>query len=149
MDNANKWLTLAANLGVMIGITFLVVELKQDASIASAESFQQLQSEYSEWRTTVLTDKELAKLWRGYIAGDDWDQHLGEESLRLSFLLMNLFAIYENAFYSERYGVFGEIESKSIQERSCEQFNRVNKQGRSILFDFSTTEYIEYLETTC
>lgn len=45
MEKLNQWLTLAANLGVLIGVIFVVVELNQANRIAaySAESTRRTQ----------------------------------------------------------------------------------------------------------
>ena len=47
-NRLNQWLSLAANLGVIIGIIFLVLELQQNSAIATA----QVRLEYAAgWRS--------------------------------------------------------------------------------------------------
>ena len=38
MDSVNKWLTLAANFGVIAGILFLAIELNQNNELLEAEA---------------------------------------------------------------------------------------------------------------
>lgn len=150
MDGINNWLTLAANLGVMAGIFLLVIELSQEASIASADSFQQTQSELSEWRAMILADKELTNLWRDFVnesgALDDVQE---EDRMRLGFLILSLFSVYESAFYSESYGVYSEIEWEQIDVQACIEFGRANRMGMIIPFQLMTTKYREHLQTNC
>lgn len=149
MDKLNKWLTFLANFGVMLGIFFLILELNQNASIARAETFQKHQAEMSVWRSMVLTDPELARLYRVYIAEDEVSELNQEESMRLAFLLLNLFAVYENAYYSVNYDVLGDIEWRQLDEEACAHYNRAIRVGMTRGFNFMTDEYREYLDTSC
>ena len=150
MDGINKWLTLAANLGVMAGIFLLVIELSQEASIASADSFQQTQSELSEWRAMILADKELTNLWRDFVnESGTLDDVQEEDRMRLGFLILSLFSAYESAFYSESYGVYSEIEWEQIDAQACIEFGRANRLGMIIPFQLMTTKYREHLQTNC
>jgi ABC-type thiamin/hydroxymethylpyrimidine transport system permease subunit len=40
MDNINKWLTLAANIGVVFGLVFLGFEVRQNAEATRLEMIQ-------------------------------------------------------------------------------------------------------------
>ena len=39
-DKVNKWLTLGANIGVLIGIIFLAVEIRQNTEMTRAQITQ-------------------------------------------------------------------------------------------------------------
>lgn len=63
LEKLNQWLTLAANLGVLIGLVFLIVELNQSNRIAvySAESTRR--SQYLGMNTSRIENPEIiAKL---------------------------------------------------------------------------------------
>ena len=68
-DRINRWLTLGANLGVVIGIVFLGYELRQNSALLEAEAGRQLNqnqiSLYSEMMTSPELTEFLAKLKRG------------------------------------------------------------------------------------
>ena len=51
VDKLNRWLTLGANVGVVIGLIVLIVELRQNSSLTRAEMEIEL--------TTVQSDLEL------------------------------------------------------------------------------------------
>ncbi len=39
-DNVNKWLTLSANIGVVIGLVLLLIELDQNSDLLRAQIHQ-------------------------------------------------------------------------------------------------------------
>jgi hypothetical protein len=65
LDKLNQWLTLAANLGVLVGLIFLIFELNQSNRIAvySAESTRRTQ--FLDMNTSRIENPEIiAKLMR-------------------------------------------------------------------------------------
>lgn len=70
LDNLNKWLTLASNLGVLIGIIFLTVEINQNQesidlqnSINLAEARDASFNTASSFRHLLLENLELLSVW--------------------------------------------------------------------------------------
>ena len=45
-DSVNRWLTLSANVGVMIGLILLVIELNQNSSLVRAQIHQARSDNY-------------------------------------------------------------------------------------------------------
>jgi hypothetical protein len=68
-DRLNRWLTLGANLGVVIGIVFLAFELRQNSALLEAEAGRELTqnqiSLYNEMLASPEFTEFLAKLKRG------------------------------------------------------------------------------------
>ena len=62
MDNLNKWLTLVANIAVMAGIVFLVIEVRQNSELVRVNSFQTLTTEISDWQR-MAAQPVFAQLW--------------------------------------------------------------------------------------
>ena len=63
MDSVNKWLTLMANLGVIAGIVFLVVEIRQNNVQLAAQarnSMFEARSEYD--RDTISNNGGIAEI---------------------------------------------------------------------------------------
>jgi len=54
LDDLNKWLTLAANVGVLAGIIFLAIELQQNTNMMQAQTRQAI-TENSNSINIVLT----------------------------------------------------------------------------------------------
>jgi len=62
LDKVNKWLTLVANIGVIAGIVFLAVEIRQNTETQRLSAAQQvLGLSYSNW-TVQATDGTFARL---------------------------------------------------------------------------------------
>ncbi len=69
MDRLNQWLTLLANVGVIVGIAFLVVEIRQndqmlleDQRLREASAFLEMEAQYMEASQQISSNKELAEL---------------------------------------------------------------------------------------
>ena len=63
LDKLNKWLTLAANLGVIAGIVFLAFELQQNNRFLSAQAQYNLLKDRTEDNTIIMANPEVASLW--------------------------------------------------------------------------------------
>ena len=58
----NHWLTLAANLGVMVGIIFLAYELQQNTVATQLDAATMFQTSFSDIEQTIYTDPEFSAL---------------------------------------------------------------------------------------
>ena len=85
LDKLNRWLSLAANIGVVLGILLLAVEIRQNQAVLEQtrdilllDSSHLDVSRFTEWRSKQIADREVAELFIGKVAGselDDVDQH--------------------------------------------------------------------------
>ena len=62
LDKVNRWLSLTANLGVLIGIIFLSIEIRQSNRIAERDGRSDLVSEEIEIQRSFLENSELSEL---------------------------------------------------------------------------------------
>jgi len=92
-DSINRWLTLSANIGVLIGIILLIVELDQNSALVRAQIHQSRSDAHVGHSDTssvdVLTPIELHR-YTAYIAARHTD-------------LDNLFYQYQQGFLDEEY----------------------------------------------
>jgi hypothetical protein len=63
-DHVNKWLNLAANTAVLIGIGLLVFELQQNRQMVRAQTRAEISSELTNLFSQVAGDPQLANLIR-------------------------------------------------------------------------------------
>jgi hypothetical protein len=61
-DKLNQWVSLAANIGVFIGLIFLVVELKQTNDLAEANAYRARGDEIQTALQSVALSSELAEI---------------------------------------------------------------------------------------
>jgi len=86
MDNLNKWLTLAANFGVIAGILFLAFEIRQNTRTMQAAAIQESTNIAREQLYFLAGDSEMARIER---LGDEDPSQLTPEE-------------YQRYFYEER-----------------------------------------------
>ena len=58
-DSLNKWLTLIANLGVLVGIAFLATEINQSNRIAIGTAEVELRDRGTEFAKTLIENPEM------------------------------------------------------------------------------------------
>ena len=61
-ENVNKWLTLGANIAVLLGITFLVIEIRQSNRIAIAATEIAVSDQFKTINNLVLANDDVAQL---------------------------------------------------------------------------------------
>ena len=61
-DRINRWLTLVANIGVLIGIFLLIVEIDQNNDLMQAQIEQSRSETLVDWRRQVVGDEGIAAL---------------------------------------------------------------------------------------
>ena len=61
-DRLNRWLTLGANVGVLIGIMLLVLELNQNSVLMRAQIFNDRSSQGIELFATVAESPQLSEI---------------------------------------------------------------------------------------
>ncbi len=61
-ERINTWLTLCANIGVLVGIIFLAVEVRQSNSIAIATTEISVREQFRSNNEMVLTNDAVAEL---------------------------------------------------------------------------------------
>ena len=106
-DKAKKWITLGANLGVLIGIFLLIVELQQNREMMRAQTRADIAAMTIDHFHVVATDLELADILRRARLGEE----LGDtESTRYLFYTLATFRTFENVHYQYRLGLFDESE---------------------------------------
>ena len=104
-ERASRWLTLLANVGVLLGIALLVVELDQNRDVMRAQMRHQLAAEGVAFLEATSHDGELADI----IVRANKGEELNEvDMLRYEFRQRAYFRRAENSYYQYRQGFFDE-----------------------------------------
>ena len=147
-DNLNKWLALVANIGVLIGVFFLAIELNQNTNISRSDSYQQILNSINEWRSYRLEDPELDDVWYKFTSRR-FNELSDFEIRRVRILASYLMDIYDNALYSFNSGVITEQEMDRFLRPGCNIWTLINESDgfpRQGLID----DNLElYLKETC
>ena len=102
-DRLTRWLTLGANLGVLIGLLLLVGEIRQTNNIAKAEAVNALTQNYLTILQMQRDPRHIAALDRSEVG---WEQLTTEEQILLSSVGAAIFKIFETAYYQRKFGVY-------------------------------------------
>jgi len=106
-DKVNRWLTLGANIGVLIGIILLVVELSQNRDMVRAQTRNDISQQLSNRLLIMASNDQAASVMRRAEAGEE----LTPDELQQYWLyfVANL-RDWENIHYQYRHGTFDEDE---------------------------------------
>ena len=106
-DRSNRWLILAANFAVVIGIILLVIELNQNQKMMKSQVRNDLSSKIVDILIQIAADDDLANI---RIKGDAGDSLKLEEVKRYEHLCLAFFRYWENVHYQYRNGLYDEGE---------------------------------------
>ena len=70
MDKINKWLTLVANIGVLVGIIFLSLEINQSNRIAERDARSESVAQEFELQKSFIKNAEVSALMLKLSSGE-------------------------------------------------------------------------------
>jgi hypothetical protein len=106
-ERVHRWLTLGANLGVLIGIILLLVELNQNATMMRAQTRNQVSAGIVELLSLIADNDQLASVRRRADAGEPLTP---DESYQYDLITRAFFRYWENVHYQFRQGLYDEVE---------------------------------------
>ena len=106
-DKVNRWLTLGANIGVLIGIILLVVELDQNREMIRAQTRNDISQQLANRLLVMASSSQVASLKRRAEAGEELT---ADEEHQYFLLLVANMRDWENIHYQYRHGTFDESE---------------------------------------
>ena len=134
-DSINRWLTLGANFGVLIGIILLLVELNQNATIMKAQISNERASQAIDLFLSIAESQELssidARLNASGFPGDPRaieslnpiEQHQYKMYLRAQQYRI------ENVLYQQALGVVSDPEAVARAKEFLPKFQAVRAAG--------------------
>ena len=107
-DKINKWLTLGANLGVLVGIFLLVLEINQNTLLMRAQNFNDRTSQGIDLFVSVGESTELSEI-DGLLASSGFPENsaafsklsLTQKTQYFWFVRADRFRV-ENLLYQQR-----------------------------------------------
>ena len=113
-DRLNRWITLGANIGVLVGIFLLVLEINQNSELMQIQIEQSRSEAYVAWHREMASNDALTELRaKGYVTrslASVYDELNEVERTRVRLMMTarfydyeNLYSQYERGFVSEEY----------------------------------------------
>lgn len=106
-DRLNRWLTLGANIGVLVGIILLVIELDQNKDMVRAQTRNEITQGELIALGSLAGDKELTDLLMRVNQGEVLTP---SENLRFLTHSESVFRLWQNVHYQGRHGMYEEGE---------------------------------------
>ena len=103
----NRWLTLGANIGVLIGIMLLLVELDQNRDMMRAQTRHQLAMGLVELQIATGTNQQLVGLLD---RADSGEELTIAEQRQVGYRFNALIRYWENVHYQYRQDLYDEVE---------------------------------------
>ena len=102
LDSLNRWLTLAANLGVLVGVVFVAYEVRQNTEFARSNTRLEIAHDSFLPALAIAADESLAAALVKQEAGEGVS---AVERQRLITLVYATNVIYENVYFQYRAGL--------------------------------------------
>jgi len=114
MDSVNKWLVLAANIGVLVGIFILVVEIRQTQEQLDSQISYNLFNSRDQRLQLMASDPYLAEIASKKIAGEELSF---AENIRVNSYLRSV--IYASEYEWDQYekGRFDDFDFDDMRRR--------------------------------
>ena len=149
-DNVNRWLTLGANLGVVIGLVLLLFEMKQNSELVRAEIHQSRSDTWVSNRIDVANSEFLLPAYEKFIGAGgpaNPDAIDGLEPIEAARVLRYASAVmgdYDNLFYQYQQGYLAEDYYRTRVEFGIKRWAPTWK--RSYLLDAMTPGFRAEIE---
>ena len=140
-DRLNRWLTLGANLGVLVGIILLIFELDQNREMMRAQTRNEISVGIVDLLSQVATDTQLASLLRRADSGEDLTP---DEYVQYEHRSAAMFRYFENVHYQYRLGLYDEAEF-SKQKEAWRSYFAVGKMRVALWCDYRETTSAEFM----
>ena len=95
LDSANRWLTLTANVGGLIGLIFLVLEINQNTEVARSAVDLEITAMGTDFHLRVAENPALARAY--YLGLNDPESLTEDQKIQLHYLIPSVFLLMEGA----------------------------------------------------
>ena len=106
-DRLTRWLSIGANLGVLIGLLLLVAELKQSHDMMRAQIRHELATGIVDLLQTPASNAQLADVLLRGVSGEALTP---TEAFQFELRTNALFRYWEDVHYQYRVGLYDDVE---------------------------------------
>ena len=140
-DRLNKWLTLGANIGVLLGIALLIVELDQNRDMMRAQTRHEIADGIVDLLLVPASNQQLADvMYRAEKGGELTPLEEFQFRMRTNALLR----YWEDVHYQYRVGLYDDVEFSKQREAWRSALNR-SKGMRTYWCEVRTLYSPEYM----
>ena len=149
--NYSEWLTIGANVAVLMGIGFLAFEIHQNTNVARATAYREIIQDIADWRAVGWESPTMERAIAEYngLPGTGSYAEIRAHTPGIGGYVNNMFGIYENAFYAYELGVISEREWPRFLRGVCIHHAIAVSQEGMWPRTFTAVEFTDYLDNTC
>ncbi len=105
-EKLNSWLGVLANIGVLVGIIFLAIEVRHSSNAVNAQMADSVADGFIALNITSITDPAVARIW---VVGLVEPESLSDvEAIQFSMLIRGLFNQYARVHRLYQSGLLSE-----------------------------------------
>ena len=141
-------------LAIIVTLGFLVIEMRANTVAIHHQTYQVLTEQLNEYRTTLVGPGGLEAREKLRVQG--WDSLTRIEQDRVRFPTINLFGVYESAFYARQRGVIGLSEWERFATAICRNYRRNLERGSwapdggfTPFTELLTPDFVQHIEESC
>jgi len=149
----SDWASIAeiiSGVAVVVTLIFLVIGIRENTAVTRASMYQNSIGQIVDFRYRVLEDREVARLFRAFMDGEQLEID-DIDSTRQNQLILNVFQIYEQAYFANESGLLGTAEWRRFERLICQFSSRIRTSQdwlRSVEA-LMTEEFIGFIEESC
>ncbi len=96
VERLNRWLTLGANIGVVLGLIILIVEVRQNTVQARTSASQKFLSATSDLNLALIENKQMASVFRRGL--EDYEVLDADEKMQFFVFVSQYYQTYSNMY---------------------------------------------------
>ena len=156
MKISREWATIAeivSAIAVIFTLGFLAFEMRANTNAIHEQTYQALTEQLNDYRTHLIDSdrfKADAKLGKG-----GWDSLSYEEKQRIRLPYLNLFGVYESAYFANERHVIGEREWERFEIGICRNYLQMvedrtwEPEGFTSMNQILTPDFADYVTKSC
>ena len=145
-EKLRDWALLAeivSSLAVLVTLIFLLIELRANSNLTRANAFEETIQGVIEWRQAALSNDDSLQVLTDFFGYEN------NEETREVFVLLNLWNIYENAYFSREYDLIAEEAWERFTFGICSNYSRDIALWDSRIAAILTPEFREFVPEYC
>jgi len=140
---------IISSIAVLLTLIFLAVELRDNTDVSRSLAYGRITAEMNDFRLATNSSELLAPVWERFIYEDFEDLDRGE-FIRMRALVLSIYSIFEDAYYSEKYGIMATSEWERFGAGICSNHIRMkNGELDETVENSLTAEFVDYVHTEC
>ena len=145
---------IVSGIAVVVTLIMLIAGIRENTAITRAVAYDSQMDSLNEWRQNLSQDEQLSRLYQRFVDGGVAEL-TEDEQYRLFLVLNQLWGVYENAYYANRYGILGPSEWGRFERQICatrgnmEANLSISRRTWASSRQLLTDEFADFVESQC